>query len=237
MDLFLGFGAGLLTLINPCVLPVLPIVLASATQSSAYGPLTLASGMSIAFVTLGMVVVTLGSSIGLSEGLMSQIGAGFMVAFGLVLLIPKLNSQFAFATGSLAAGADQQIDQLPHADLKGTFLGGILLGAVWSPCIGPTLGGAISLASQGESLIYASLIMTSFALGVSAVILGLGYGTREAIRARQSWLQPLAERSKPIMGWVLVAVGLSVLFGLHHRIEAWLIQVLPYWLQDLSVAL
>ncbi len=237
MDLFLGFGAGLLTLINPCVLPVLPLVLASATQSSAYGPLALAGGMSIAFVTLGMTVITLGSSIGLSEGLMSQIGAGLMVTFGLVLLIPKFNSQFALATGSLAAGADQQIGQLPQSGLKGTFLGGILLGAVWSPCIGPTLGGAISLASQGESLVYASLVMTSFALGVSAVIVALGYGTREAIRTRQSWMQPLAERSKPIMGWVLVVVGLSVLFGLHHMIEAWLVQVLPYWLQDLSVAL
>ena len=237
MDLILGFGAGVLTLINPCVLPVLPLVLASATQTSAYGPLALASGMSLAFVSLGMLVITLGHTVGLTEALMSQIGAVLMVAFGLVLLVPKLNSQFALATGSLSAGADQQIGALPQSGLKGVFLSGLLLGAVWSPCIGPTLGGAISLASQGQNLVFSTLVMTSFALGVSTVILALGYGTREAIRSRQGWLQPLAERSKLIMGAVLIIVGLSILFKLHYLIEAWLVQVLPYWLQDLSVAL
>lgn len=237
MDLLLGYGAGLLTLINPCVLPVLPLVLASATQNNRHGPLALAAGMSVTFVIVGLTIITLGSSIGLDERLMSQIGAGLMIAFGLVLLVPRLNAQFALATGSLAESADHQVGDLPQTHLGGIFLAGALLGAVWSPCIGPTLGGAISLASQGESLGYATMIMASFALGVATVILALGYGTREAIRRRQSWLQPLAEKSKVIMGGVLVFVGLSILLGLHHVIEAWLVQVLPIWLQDLSVSL
>ncbi len=237
MDMLLGYGAGLLTLINPCVLPVLPLVLASATHRGKHGPLALAAGMSITFVVLGMTVITVGSSIGLDERLMSQISAALMVAFGLVLLVPKLNAQFALATGGLAERADSQVGDLQQSNLGGVFAAGALLGAVWSPCIGPTLGGAISLASQGQSLGYAATIMISFALGVATVIVALGYGTREAIRSRQSWLQPLAERSKSIMGVVLVIVGLAILFGLHHIIEAWLIQVLPIWLQDLSVAL
>jgi len=237
MDVLLGYGAGLLTLINPCVLPVLPLVLASATHSGKYGPLVLAVGMSITFVFLGMIVITIGSSIGLDERLMSQIGATLMVAFGLVLLVPKLNAQFALATGVIAERADTQVGELPQSNLGGVFISGMLLGAVWSPCIGPTLGGAISIASQGQNLGYALMVMTSFALGVATVIIALGYGTREAIRSRQSWLQPLAERSKSIMGIVLLVVGLAILFGLHHVIEAWLVQVLPIWLQDLSVAL
>lgn len=237
MDVLLGYGAGLLTLINPCVLPVLPLVLASATHSGKHGPLVLAAGMSITFVFLGMIVITIGSSIGLDERLMSQIGATLMVAFGLVLLVPKLNAQFALATGGIAERADTQVGDLPQSNLGGVFISGMLLGAVWSPCIGPTLGGAISIASQGQNLGYALMVMTSFALGVATVIIALGYGTREAIRSRQSWLQPLAERSKSIMGIVLLAVGLAILFGLHHVIEAWLVQVLPIWLQDLSVAL
>jgi len=237
MDLLLGYGAGLLTLINPCVLPVLPLVLASATQNSTHGPLALAAGMSLSFVIVGLAIITLGSAVGLDAYLMSQIGAGLMVAFGLVLLVPKLNDQFALATGSLAERADTHVGDLQQSKLGGMFLAGILLGAVWSPCIGPTLGGAISLASQGESLGYATMIMVSFALGVATVILALGYGTREAIRSRQSWLQPLAEKSKVIMGGVLIAVGLAILLGAHHIAEGWLIQVLPIWLQDLSVAL
>jgi len=71
-------------------------------------------------------------------------------------------------------------------------VGGLLLGAIWSPCIGPTLGGAISLASQGQDLFWAFLIMLSFALGIGSVVVALGYGTGEAIRRRQEKMRGLA---------------------------------------------
>lgn len=238
MELVFGFIAGLLTLINPCVLPVLPIVLASALQSGRHAPLALALGMSLAFVTLGMLLATVGQSIGLNEQLLSRIGASLMLMFGLILIVPALNQRFtSFATG-FSEKADQQLNAVSadsSGGLKGHFLGGMLLGAVWSPCVGPTLGGAISLASQGESLLWAFAIMCSFALGVSGVIILLGYGSRTVIRQRQQQMRWLAERAKPIMGSVFILVGLMILFSVHHYIEAWLVEVLPYWLQDFSV--
>jgi len=233
MELFFGYLAGLLTLINPCVLPVLPIVLASALQAGKHGPLAIAAGMSISFVTLGMLVATVGRSIGLTESVLSQAGAVLMMVFGLVLLIPKLNERFATATAGFSGSADEQINSLSTTSVKSQFLGGMLLGAVWSPCVGPTLGGAISLASQGESLLWVFAIMSSFALGVSSVILALGYGTREAIRSRQQQLRGLAEKAKPIMGITFLLVGLMIFFKFHYVIEAWLVDVLSYWFQDL----
>ena len=98
MEFILGYGAGLLTLINPCVLPVLPIVLASAVQNHRHGPLALAAGMSLTFVLLGVGVATLGSRIGLDADRVSQIGAFMMLGFGLILLVPKLNAGFSLAT-------------------------------------------------------------------------------------------------------------------------------------------
>lgn len=234
MELIFGYLAGLLTLINPCVLPVLPIVLASALQAGRHGPLAVAAGMSVSFVFLGMLVATVGHSIGLTENLLSQIGAVLMMLFGLVLLIPQLNERFATATAGIGSGADEQINKLSNTSMKGQFFGGVLLGAVWSPCVGPTLGGAISLASQGENLLWVFAIMSSFALGVSSVILALGYGTREAIRGRQQQLRGLAERAKPIMGITFLVVGVLIFFKFHHVIEAWLVDVLPDWFQDLS---
>ena len=236
MELFFGYLAGLLTLINPCVLPVLPIVLASALQAGKHGPLAVAAGMSISFVTLGMVVATFGRSIGLTESLLSQVGAVLMMVFGLVLLIPRLNARFATATAGFSGSADEKINNLSSSSVKSQFLGGVLLGAVWSPCVGPTLGGAISMASQGQSLLWVFAIMCSFALGVSSVILALGYGTREAIRSRQQQLRGLAEKAKPIMGIAFLLVGLMIFFKFHHVIEAWLVDVLPDWFQDLSTS-
>lgn len=237
MDIIFAYLAGLLTLINPCVLPVLPIVLAGALQANRFGPLALAAGMGTSFVAFGMFVATIGFKIGLDETLLSQIGATMMILFGLVLLIPRLADRFTRATSGLAARADENLDQLNTASLRGQFLSGGLLGMVWSPCIGPTLGGAIALASQGENLAGAFLIMLGFALGVASLIIALGYGARSTLLARGPMMRGLATRARPIMGAVFLAVGLAILLRLHHMIEAWMLSIMPDWLLALSVSL
>jgi len=236
MELLFGYLAGLLTLINPCVLPVLPIVLASAMQAGRYGPLAIAAGMCLSFVSLGMLIATFGYTIGLTEELMSQIGAVMMMVFGLFLLVPQLNTAFATATATLSSNADSSLTQMPVTSVKSHFLGGLLLGAIWSPCVGPTLGGAISLASQGKSLGWAFLIMLSFGLGVSTVIIALGYGTQEAIKRRQKNMRGLAQRAKLIIGVTFLFVGIMIFFKFHHVLEGWLVSVLPNWFQDLSIS-
>lgn len=237
MDLIFAYLAGLLTLINPCVLPVLPIVLASALQAHRLGPVALAAGMAGGFVVLGLTVAAAGQVLGLSDQTVAQAGAVMMITFGLVLLVPRLNAGFVIVTAGFSASADAGIDRIDRSGLGGQALAGLLLGAVWSPCVGPTLGGAISLASQGQSLTWAGAIMAAFALGVATVILALGYGTRSLLARHRGALRGLAEKAKPIMGTVFLAVGLAILFRLHHAAEAWLVNTLPIWLIDFSVSL
>lgn len=237
MELLLGYLAGLLTLINPCVLPVLPIVLASALQAHRMGPVAVAAGMSLSFVALGMTIAVAGRSLGLTEEMIARTGALLMIGFGLILLVPRFSARFATATAGVASGADARMDGVDRSGLQGQLLGGVLLGAVWSPCIGPTLGGAISLASQGQNLAWAAAVMAAFALGVSTIILALGYGARSALQRRQALMRRLAARARPAMGAVFIAVGLAILFELHKLIEFWAVQTLPIWLIDLSVAL
>ncbi|MBO9399562.1 cytochrome c biogenesis protein CcdA [Shimia sp. R9_1] len=236
MEFVFAYAAGLLTLINPCVVPVLPIVLATALQASKHGPAALALGMSISFVVLGMLVTTFGYAIGLTPETLSQAGAVLMIVFGAILLVPRFSMAFSTATAGVAAKADSGMDAVDNSTLRGQFLGGLLLGAVWSPCIGPTLGGAISLASQGENLGFAALIMVAFAAGVSTLILGLGYGARSTIGRHQATMRAIAAKSRPIMGAIFLATGLALFFSLHHVIEGWLLSVMPAWLIDLSVS-
>ena len=207
MEFVFAYFAGLLTLINPCVLPVLPIVLVSALNAHRAGPLALAAGMSVSFVVFGVLVTAFGASVGLTQDRLAQIGAVMMMAFGLILVVPMFAQRFEMATAGVAAGADTRMNSLNVGSLRGQFAGGLLLGTVWSPCIGPTLGGAIALASQGESLGYVTLIMTAFAMGVSTLILGLSFGAQEAIRPRAQALRGLAERSKPIIGATFLVIG------------------------------
>jgi cytochrome c biogenesis protein CcdA len=237
MDLIFAYLAGLLTLINPCVLPVVPIALASATSANRLGPVALAGGMSLTFTLLGVATASFGPTIGLTPEAVSRAGAVMMVLFGLVLLVPQASAAFATATASLANSANRRIGDVDDGGLRGQFLGGMLLGAVWSPCIGPTLGGAIALASQGASLPWAAAIMFAFSLGVSTIFVALAYGARETLRARMDSLRAAAAWSKPVMGAVFVAVGLMLFLQLNHVLEQMLLEAMPIWLQDLSVSI
>ncbi len=235
MEIVFAYLAGLLTLINPCVVPVLPIVLATALQASPRGPIALAAGMSLSFVVLGVSITAFGHLIGLDFETLANIGAALMILFGLALLVPRASMVMATATAGLSSRADARIDTLDRRGLKGQFLGGLLLGAVWSPCIGPTLGGAIALASQGTNLGQVTLTMVGFAAGVSTLILGLGYGARGTIGKWNKQLRSMAGFARPIMGIAFLLVGLGLLLNWHHYIEAWLLDLMPSWLINLSV--
>jgi len=193
--------------------------------------------MSLSFVALGLSVTVAGRAAGIDEQMVAQAGAALMVAFGLILLVPRFSAAFATATAGVSEGADTRMSTLSRDGWQGQAIGGALLGAVWSPCVGPTLGGAISLASQGEQLGRAAAIMVFFALGVSTIILALGYGARSFFQRRRALMMAIAEKSRPLLGAVFILVGTAILLRWHHVIEIWLLDVLPYWLQDLSVAL
>lgn len=239
MELIFAFGAGLLTLINPCVLPVLPIVLASALNSSRFGPVALAAGMGVSFVVLGLALASVGQAISIGTGVVevSQIAAVLMIAFGAVMLIPQLGARFATATAGMSAQADATIGRIEQSGWTGQFLGGLLLGAVWSPCVGPTLGGAISMASTGENLVQAGAIMVAFALGVGAMVVALAYGARNLLTKRRGVMMRIANLAKPILGATFVFVGVAILLRWHHIVEIWFLDHMPIWLQDLSVIL
>lgn len=235
MDFFFAYIAGLLTLINPCVLPILPIVLVTALNANRLGPVALAAGLSASFVVFGVLVTAFGTSVGLTQEMLAQIGAALMIVFGTILVVPSFAQRFELATAGLASTAGARMNAVDTGSMRGQFVGGLLLGVVWSPCIGPTLGGAIALASQGQNLLYVTLIMMIFAAGVSTFVIGLGIGAQEGLRKRSQLFAGLAERSKPIIGITFIIIGLMLFFRLHHVLEGLLLNVMPIWLQDLSV--
>lgn len=235
MTYFWAYLAGALTLINPCVLPLLPIVLVSALQKTKLGPLALAAGLIFAFTAVGVGITAFGNSIGIDNETVNRIAAALLIVFGLVLLIPRAQSVLATVTAPLADGANQRLDKMSDAGMAQQFLVGLLLGAVWSPCIGPTLGGAISLAATGEGLGQATLTMLAFGFGVSTILMLLAYGSREVLTSRRDAMMRWMPWAKPIMGITLLLVGLMLWFHFERKIEAWFLDHMPIWLQDLSI--
>ena len=232
-----AYVAGILTLVNPCVLPLLPVVIAAAFQGSRSGPLMLAAGLTLSFTVIGVGVTAFGHLAGVDGETINRASAAVMAAFGAILLAPpRAQAVLAGVVSPVAGRANAGIDRVQGAGAAGQLAVGALLGAVWSPCIGPTLGGAIALAASGGSLGQAGFTMLAFGVGVSTVLTGLAYGSREILNARRERLAAWTPWAKPIMGAALLLVGAAIFFHLDRMVESWLLDVMPAWLVDLSVS-
>ena len=111
---------------------------------------------------------------------------------------------------------------------------GLLLGAIWSPCGGPTLGVALGLAAERGTALRAAALMALFGLGSAAPLVALAYGAREAFMKRRGELSLGASRAKLAFGVLLLTVGVLVLTGTDKLIETKLTEAMPGWLQDLT---
>lgn len=231
-----AYVAGTLTLINPCVLPLLPIIIAAAFQGSRLGPLMLALGLTLSFAVIGVGVTAFGHLAGIDQMSINRAAAIAMVLFGIILLVPRAQDLLARVASPLASRANVGIDRVQGAGAAGQLAVGALLGAVWSPCVGPTLGGAIGLAASGENLGQAGVTMLAFGIGVSTVLLALAYGSREILNARRERLMSWMPWAKPVMGATLLVVGVSIFFHLDRMIEGQLLDLMPGWLIDFSVS-
>jgi cytochrome c-type biogenesis protein len=160
-SLALALVAGMLSVLSPCVLPLLPIVLGAAASERKWGPVALAIGLSVSFVAIGMFAATIGYAIGLDADLFRYAAAALIVVIGLVLMLPGFQAQLAVASGPIANWADTHFSGV-RSGASGQFWVGVLLGAVWSPCVGPTLGAASLLAAQGRDLAQVATIMFAF---------------------------------------------------------------------------
>ncbi|CAA7615335.1 putative cytochrome c-type biogenesis protein membrane protein [Magnetospirillum sp. LM-5] len=229
--LIAGYLAGMLSTLSPCVLPLIPVLLASALQAHRLGPLALAAGLAVSFAGLGLLLASAGFALGLDGGTV-RTGAGWLMGlFGLVLLVPALSRGFAALVQPLAGSGGGLLARVSGDGIGGQFALGLLMGAVWSPCTGPTLGAAVGLAASGDDLGRAALVMLAFALGAVTPVLALAYG----LGRRRKELGAFAQRAKPAMGAVLVAVALLVLTGADKQVETALVAIMPDWLVTLTV--
>lgn len=226
--------AGVLSTLSPCVLPLLPIVLATAVGEHRLGPLALATGLAVSFVAIGMFIATVGYGIGLDAEFFRLLAALLLIGIGVILMVPQLQTQFAAVAAPVSGWAESSFGGFNTGGLYGQFALGLLLGAVWSPCVGPTLGAASVLASQGEDLGQVSFIMLAFGLGAALPLLLLGLLSRETMLRWRDKLAGAGKGGKLVLGTLLVVVGLAIVSGFDKRLEAALVDASPAWLTEIT---
>jgi cytochrome c-type biogenesis protein len=229
-----AFIAGVLTTLSPCVLPILPIVLGAAASERKYGPAALAAGLAASFVAVGLFIATIGYSVGLGADLFRQIAAALMIGLGAVLLLPSLQVRLAMVSGPIANWTDRRFGTQHGGGYAGQFGVGLILGAVWSPCVGPTLGAASLLAAQGRQLPQVAASMFVFGLGAALPLLGIGLLSREALQRWRTRIVTVGQIMKIGFGGLLIVFGALVLTGIDKRVETVLVNASPQWLTDLT---
>ena len=239
MNLGLGgygfaFLAGVLSILSPCVLPLVPIVFGGALAAHRLGAVALTVGLALSFTVVGMFIATVGFAIGLDAEWFRNLAAILLVALGAVLISGTLQQRFAAATSSLSTLGDRLIARFRLEGLAGQFTVGLLLGLVWAPCVGPTLGAAATLASQGRQLPQVAGVMALFGVGAALPLAIVGRFSRATmVRARKSLLGA-GVGGKYLLGALMLAVGVLILTGTERVIEAWLVAVSPEWLTAIT---
>jgi cytochrome c-type biogenesis protein len=230
----LAFLAGLVTIFSPCVLPLLPVMLGTATSEHRLGPVALAAGLAFSFLILGLFIATIGFSLGLDGEMFQSLAAILLLAVGIVLMVPVLQAKLSLATAPLGNWVEQRFGGRAKKGLTGQFGVGALLGAVWTPCVGPTLGAASVLAAQGRDLIQVTLVMFVFAVGTALPLLLLGLASREALMRWRGQMLATGTTGKRVLGLVLSATGALILTGYDKSAEAALLRLTPEWLVEIA---
>jgi cytochrome c biogenesis protein CcdA len=196
--------------------------------------MALAAGLALSYAIVGTTIAALGSVVGLDATALRDAGAIVLVLLGAVLLSSGLQQRFATATAGIGDAGNALVSRLRLDGLAGQFATGLALGVVWSPCVGPTLGAAIVLASQGSQLPQVATLMALFGVGAALPVLLLARLSRATVLRFRGRMLQAGRHGKALMGAVLMGVGLLILTGADKPLEAWLLDISPDWLTRLT---
>ncbi len=218
LSLPIAFLAGFLSFLSPCVLPLVPtylLYLGGQQGRPLLNALFFVSGFSAIFLLLGLPFTLLGGLLFEYRDLLGRIGGGVMVLLGLYMLglKPKWGVNLRY--------------QGPTDRPWGAFVLGIVLGLGWTPCIGPILGGILTLTAAGGGV----HLLLAYILGLAVPFLLVALfadRTRNLLR-RAARLSHAVEITA---GLVLIAVGVLLLTGTFTQLNRFFLEITPEWLQE-----
>jgi cytochrome c biogenesis protein CcdA len=201
------------------------------------GVIALAGGLAISFAGVGIFLATLGASAELDPEVLRRGAASLMVFFGLVMLSGTLQRAFSRLSSVIGAKGQRALDDVKGNGLFGQMMVGLLLGFVWTPCVGPTLGAATSLAAQGQDLGHIAILMALFGLGAALPLVLLGTISRVSLLKMRGTLAAWGKTARWTLGALFVVMGTIVITGVDRQLETLLLSVSPTWLTALTTSI
>jgi cytochrome c biogenesis protein CcdA/thiol-disulfide isomerase/thioredoxin len=218
-----AFIAGLATAVSPCVLPILPIVLATGAGGDRRRPYLVIAGLIASFSFFTLASVQIIKALNLPSSTLRDVAIAVIAVFGLTLLVPAITAGYERLTARLpGVGA-----RMARPGVAGGLITGVGLGLVWTPCAGPILGAITSLAVTAPGSLATLMLVVAYAIGAGLPLLAIALGGRAALaRLRLRSASAWASRAFGIL--VLVTAGLMAV-GADTAISADLTSALPDW--------
>jgi cytochrome c biogenesis protein CcdA len=224
LTLALAFAAGVITILSPCVLPLLPMILATATQEGRARPWGVILGFIAAFAAATLALSWLVRTLGVPADINRTLSALVLVVLGAVMVVPGLQLQFERWAGSLAGRAPAAAG----AGFGGGLVVGLGLGLAWTPCVGPIMASVITLALNQRVGIGAVAVTLAFAVGTAVPMAAVLLGGRQLVR-RLDWVQRNGAAIQRLFGVVLLLTGLAIWFGWDRTVQVLLLEWFPGW--------
>ncbi|MDX2240005.1 MAG: cytochrome c biogenesis CcdA family protein [Leptolyngbyaceae cyanobacterium bins.302] len=221
LSIGLAFGGGILTILSPCILPILPILVGRSLQSHRYGPVALVAGLVTGFAVAGSLLgVTASWFTGLANVL--RYGAiALLVCLGWLAIFPDWSYQ---ALSYLPFG--KWIKEPARIGLSGEFWLGTQLGLLWTPCAGPVLGGILILAAVNHEVTSAFVLLVAYGLGTAIPLLAIAYGGR-TFSQRLLRLRTHSVMLQRVGGIIIISTAIAILLGWDVQVQLWLAPFFP----------
>ncbi len=221
--LLFAFLAGIVTILSPCILPVLPIVLSGSLTGGKKRPLGIVTGFIISFTFFTLFLTTIVRATGLPADSLRFIAVIVIGFFGASLLIPQLQLILEKIFSRVAGLAPQQSQKEGYVD---GILVGLSLGLIWTPCVGPILASVISLALTGTVTTTAFFITLAYATGTAIPMLAITYGGRNLL-TKTPWLLSHTRTIQKIFGVLMIATALAIYLNLDRKFQTYILEKFP----------
>lgn len=218
-----AFLGGIVTILSPCILPILPIILSGAVGGGKQKPYGIVTGFILSFTFFTLFLTSLVNATGLSADWLRHISVIILIAFALVIISPQIQARVEKIFSALAS-------RVPRSTNRQGFTGGLIiglsLGLLWTPCVGPILASVISLALTGSVTGSAFLITMAYALGTAIPMLAVMHGGRQLLQ-RVPWLLNNAGHIQKIFGFIMILTALMIFFNWDRKFQSYILEKFP----------